>query len=157
MFPISCIPHYSRSRIKLVGNDENGGTDEVGKNTVFYQGFYSVLSGSLTAIKIKTDNSGNVKVALYSNAASNPGTVLTSSGSTAVVPGWNTIPVTPYVVQSTFYWLAFNSDTQMVLNLTTTGMTDYYKSATYSTFTFVSNPTGLTSFTTANFQLGGWT
>ena len=133
---------------KLIGNDDNGGTDVVGGNYYFFQKFTCGASKNLNSIHVKCNADMHVMVALYSDASSSPGTVLASSGSTAIVSGVNAVNVTvPYAVTNgTIYWLAFAADSSHCLK-NTAAVTGYLKYITggYNNAAWVNNPTGLTS------------
>jgi hypothetical protein len=120
---------------KLFGADV-GDTITVyaGNNYICATKFTCDYTGSVTEIRIRVGGSGNVKVGLYADDSDNPGTLLASSGSTAVSIGWNIISVTPVnVTYGAAYWLAFNTDT---LNLagakTDAGRRYQYKALTFS-------------------------
>ena len=101
--------------------------------------FQAEQTGSMTLFKIKCSGSGNVKVAIYTNASGAPGNLLAAVDTgTPVVAGWNSLNITATpVTLGTYYWLAVNSDSNIVLFAPTPGSGVYgYRAATYSTFTF---------------------
>jgi hypothetical protein len=101
---------------KLVGHDD-GTSDSTGNgaNYIVTSKFTAVSTGTMTEFRVKCLSTGNVKCALYTDSGGEPGALLGSSSSTPVVAGWNTIafPETP-IVSGTPYWLATNSDAQVV-------------------------------------------
>ncbi|MCJ7653997.1 MAG: hypothetical protein MUO97_01645 [Dehalococcoidia bacterium] len=144
---------------KLIGADDSYDSSNVspyGADHVVLGKFIASPTGYITEIKLMCFDSGNVKVAIYSDCNGEPGTLLNKvDTSTAVVSGWNTItfPATN-VTADTAYWLAFNSDATIVGYSGLTG-TCRYKAASYSTFTFPSSAgIGLTSFQFLLLQAG---
>ena len=144
---------------KLIGADDSYDSSNVspyGADHVVLGKFTASPTGYITEIKLMCFDSGNVKVAIYSDCNGEPGTLLNKvDTSTAVVSGWNTItfPATS-VTADTAYWLAFNSDATIVGYSGLTG-TCRYKAASYSTFTFPSSAgIGLTSFQFLLLQAG---
>jgi hypothetical protein len=144
---------------KLVGYDDgtiDGQTDS--ENFVLYQ-FTAVTTGTCSQVRVKVSNSVNVKVAVYTDNAGEPGARLAKQDtSTACTIGWNRIALEDNcsIVSGTVYWLAFNSDaTQVGYDLTAGVMR--YKAGTYSTFTFPDPAgTGFTSTTNTIGFIAGW-
>jgi len=144
--------------VKLIGNDDLSLTNGTIGESVKYMRFAAEKSGSLSDIQIGvgTGNSGNAKVAILSDNSSNPGTVLGSSGSTAFIAGMNLIPLSAPadIVAGTYYWLAFITSASGVSYIST-GYANKYKSATYSSFSFSNDPTGL-SDGASTYQIAGF-
>jgi len=96
---------------KLVGHDDATGASSA--SGYFRWGkFTAIATGSMTEFRLKAGVNANVRVALYSDNAGQPGTLLNSVASTGVVIGWNTItfPSTD-IVSGTTYWLAHITET----------------------------------------------
>lgn len=68
--------------------------------------------GNAQSISVRVvSGSGNMRVAVYTNAASAPGTLLARSASTAVTAGWNTINIEQVsLLAGNIYWLAIQMD-----------------------------------------------
>jgi len=104
--------------------------------------------GNVTQIRVKCNNTGNVKVALYANNSSgNPSTLLQAVNTpTAVVSGWNTINITATpVVSGISYWLGVISDVSCVAYQEGGSTPRKYMAASISSFSFTSTPSGLTN------------
>lgn len=73
--------------------------------------FTAEFTGIVSKIKVYSEGSCNVKVAVYSDVGGEPSSLLSVvNTSTAVVAGWNTITIPSVSVgQGMNYWLAFNS------------------------------------------------
>jgi len=124
---------------KLIGADDIAGLGLCGADHVVLSKFTASSTGYITEIRLNCFDSGNVKIAIYSDWNGEPGTLLNKvDTSTAVVSGWNTItlPATS-VTSDTAYWLAFNSDAPVVGYSGQTGISRS-KAASYSDFTFPS-------------------
>lgn len=96
---------------KLLGNDDR----EYGTHweTVNYlqARVFTAVPGTLAEIRLKGAISGNVQVAIYSDNAGSPGTVLACRMAVPVVVGWNTIALNTTVnLSAANYWLAWVSD-----------------------------------------------
>lgn len=117
------------------GTATNSGASqlEAGKCTVFASG------GLYNQMKIKLATAaGNTRVALYSDSASAPSTLLSESSSLTAVVGYTTnYAITEVQVNSTTAWMAHNRDTE-------TGMTyEYWSngSRAYRAFAYGAMPT----------------
>jgi hypothetical protein len=139
----------------LLGADNTGSGSTLSANRLFLGKFTALASGTMNQIQIKITATGNVKVAIYADNAGEPGSLLNSIGSTAVTVGVNSItfPDTT-IISGTPYWLAFNQDTNLLVDGINTGGTSRYATLTY-TNDFPDPPTGLSSYTHL-LQLAGW-
>ena len=127
--------------VKFFGNDGLAWDHTQSPSYFQLERFQAALSGTLKSIRVYVTGSENVKVALYSDNAGSPNALLASSGSTAVVSGWNTISISDVsIVSGTYYWIGHNTD-NYYLQAYGSGGKALYKSATYSSFTFP-NPAG---------------
>jgi hypothetical protein len=128
------------SQVKLIGANDIAGTGVHGGNYLVVQRFQAEQTGSMTIFKIKCATGGNVKVAIYDDSSGQPGNLRAAvDTSTPVIVGWNSINISspPTITAGNYYWLAVNSDANIVLRPQTTGSGTYgYKAATYSTFSF---------------------
>ncbi|MBM4453019.1 MAG: hypothetical protein FJ013_00355 [Chloroflexi bacterium] len=115
---------------KLIGADDATIVQAASANYVCNGRFQAEASGNMTEFRLKCSASGNVKVAIYSDAGSKLNAVDTS---TAVVEGWNTIPFpSTSLTSGTYYKLAFNSSTDCVGALGTGTGTSGYEALDFS-------------------------
>jgi len=72
--------------------------------------------GDALAVSINiTAGSGNIRVGIYTDVSSAPGTLLTESASTPVAIGWNTIEVGQVFLQGGLrYWIAWQADNDTI-------------------------------------------
>jgi hypothetical protein len=144
---------------KLIGVDESTPSSAAYPGNYFFlYRFQAVDTGNVATFKIKTSGSGNVKVAIYTDNAGEPGDLLSAVNTiTPVVEGWNNITITSTpVVKDSYYWLSYASDAAIGCYQSATG-TLRYKTTTYSSFTFPSSAgTGFSSLTTSIGLLAAW-
>lgn len=137
------MPTYT----KLVGYDSSTANNSAA-NYALYGQFTAEATGTGVAIKIYSASSGNVKCAVFDDNSGTPGTMLSQDNTGAAVTGsqWNYLTVPNVsITTSTVYWIGVISDTSgCIRNNWPTG-TSKYKAATYGTFSFASDPAGLTS------------
>lgn len=140
---------------KLIGNDDKSwSTTPATANTMTVLRF-AAIAGTLGEIRVKCRCNGNIQVAIYSDNAGSPGTVLAYAMAAPVVAGWNTIPLNTTVnLSAASYWLAFVVDTTNLIWALSTGATMRYESLSYGN-AFPDNPTGLSSAST-DFAIAGW-
>ena len=96
---------------RLIGSDNVSVDDTVLIDTFHLSKFTALLTGEITQIPIYSGGIINVKVAIYTDNAGEPGALLNAvNDAQAVIVGWNNIafPAT-VIVQGTDYWLALNS------------------------------------------------
>ena len=105
----------------------------------------------LTAIQIKTYGTanGNVKVSIYSDTSGFPGAKLFTEVAAAVLANaWSTITIPKTYLAPGTYWIVINTDTNHVVQQTTTTSTTHYsKNWGYATPPFP-NPGGTTGWGT---------
>lgn len=141
------------------------GTDDLACQGLMVAGYFALgrfqalATANVTQFNLKANTAGNVKVAMYSDNAGQPGALLNAINTdTAVAAGWNNIvfPSTP-IVTGTFYWLAFNSSAQLSCYNATPG-SYMWKPAPYNTFTFPADAGAGWSGANTNFipLLAGW-
>ena len=108
---------------KLIGADDATATATAGGNYIVLDRWAAVASGNVTQIRVKCTTTGNVKVAMYTDSAGNPGTLINANNTGApVVVGWNTITLPPTAVTSgQNYWLAYNSSANCVGDIASPG------------------------------------
>ena len=125
---------------KLVGVTDSTVDSSALANTFLLSRFTSESDGTVTTFNVECSGPGNVKVAIYEdNGSGEPGNRLEYiNDSQAVVKGWNTITLdAPIdVTEGTYYWLAANSDAEIIGVYNKEGENNRHKSASYSTFTF---------------------
>ena len=142
--------------VKLIGNDDNGGTTVLTANYVVMQRFQAVSAGQLAYIKIKCGNSVNAIVGLYADSGGNPAALLATSSPKACITGWNTLTITYSIASGTYYWLAINTDAAQLLCKNSSGLTLLFKSLPFANG--IPNPagTGYTTYSTLDLQVSGW-
>ena len=78
--------------------------------------FTASTTGNMVTFKLTARGSGNVKVGVYTDTGALPGTLLSSTGSVAVVSGANSISIaSTALVSGTAYWLCANSSIASLL------------------------------------------
>jgi hypothetical protein len=142
---------------KLVGADDAAGSNQTAGYFILTR-FQAVASGTMNEFRLKSGVSGNIKCALYADNAGEPGALITAmnTGQAVTGGGWNTLNFTSTAITSgTYYWLAICLDTTGAAQWISGG-TMFWKTATYSTFTFP-NPAGSGFSSGAYTQLeAGW-
>ena len=80
----------------------------------------------------------SAQVAIYSDSAGSPHSLVASSVSVTLTVGWNIIPISATLTSSTSYWLAYNTNASTNnynnLVLDTGGLMAYQSSVTYGTW-----------------------
>ncbi|MCJ7792137.1 MAG: hypothetical protein MUP49_07020, partial [Dehalococcoidia bacterium] len=146
---------------KLIGADEATANSALTAGYVSLTRFQAVASGNVVTVKVKSDRSANVKVAIYNDSFGNPDALLKAVDTTGTLigVGWTdiTIDSTP-VISGAYYWLAINSDTTIVCGLASPGGTVRVKAVPYTGFTFP-DPAGAGYTSVSGFigLLAGWT
>jgi hypothetical protein len=144
---------------KLVGHEDGVEWRPAVRNYDRYDKCQAVATGTLKNIAIKSDRAADVKVAIYSDNAGDIGNVLAQIGSTAIVSGWNYIPIANIsIIAGTYYWLAHicNSDAIGEQDWVGAGIARRGISRTFSTFSFVSSPGYNYQYTGRDWAIAGW-
>jgi hypothetical protein len=144
--------------VKLVGHDDEAGTVNHPGDCIKCAKYTAVATGTCSEIRIKCSGSGNVKVAIYADSGGEPGARLgVCNTSTAVVAGWNTIPLDASfsIVSGTDYWLAFNSDATIVREKAETRQ-GRYKSVAFTNDLPDPAGSGYTADTVNSMIAAGW-
>jgi parallel beta-helix repeat protein len=143
---------------KLIGADDATANSALTAGYVSLTRFQAVASGSVVTLKVKSDRSANVKVAIYNDNSGNPGALLNAVTSTPIVAGWNNISIASTTVTlDAYYWLAINSDTTIVCGTASPGGTVKFKAAPYAGFTFPDPAgTGYSSASGVIVLMAGW-
>jgi len=146
---------------RLIGPADSA-NDIGGAGADYFQGnrFQALATGQVTEFKVKVKVAGNIKIAIYADSSSEPGSRLwyNNTGQYCTT-GWNTFTVTPAlnITKDTYYWLMFNCDTSdFVANQSASSGTLKYKSAAYSGFTFPDPAGSGFSSAAATRFLAGW-
>jgi len=149
------------ANVKIVGAGTLVGTGEiVGYDR--YSPYVALYSGTLKTINVQgyPINNGNIKVAIYSNNAGSPGTVLAQVGSTPIVKSQvTTISIADVeLAKDTTYWLAHIVDTDdSVVEKDGSGPASKRGGIkTYSTFTFQNNPSIAYTYPAREWGCSGW-
>ena len=148
-------PHSVVVEQKLLGNDDQS-WDRAALSTG-YLGMqkFTAVAGVLGEIRIKCSGIGHIQVAIYSDVAGSPGSVLAYAMAAPVSSGWNTISLNiPVELTATNYWLAYDVDTNNIIWIKNTGGIFKYKSLAYGT-PFPDTPLGLTDLV-YNMAIAGW-
>jgi peptidoglycan/xylan/chitin deacetylase (PgdA/CDA1 family) len=108
----------ARDTVRLLGADElaiSSGNNH--NDMVSLCRFTAFAYGSISQIRLKCSDSGNVKVAIYEDNAGSPAALLQSTGSIPVVSGWNIISLPSHVDMDSgsSYWLGAACDSSGVL------------------------------------------
>jgi len=135
-----------------------GATITVGETSVLSMN-YSGLGNRLVAQQVTLSQSatiqslsyyvgtasGQLRLGIYNNAGSNPGTLLAQTAAFTPVVGWNTQPVpTPTLLPAGTYWLAFlPQNNSLAGRVATTGTGRHY------TYTFGALPASFSSSPTS--------
>ena len=146
---------------QLIGFTTGTATGGYTPGYALYEKWTCDTGGTLTSILVYGTNIGNVKAALFADSGGAPTTLLAKqdTGTAILKDQWNTIALeAPYSVSAgTVYHLAFASDTACVGVLSAANTNkDQWGRATYSTFTWASNPTGLISDPFPLVLIQGW-
>jgi hypothetical protein len=125
---------------KLVGADEGGLEGGYQENYFNLFQFQAVRTGNAGIMKVKAYQTGNVKVAIYSDNNGEPDTLL-GQGSGAVTAGqWNDISITSAAITSgSYYWLACISQSRQVGWNSSIPTISRHKVVGYYDFTFPSS------------------
>jgi serine protease len=144
---------------KVIGT-ETPATSSTSGNRLILGRFQAEKTGHITQIWVYSVASGHVKGAVYDDSGGSPTTLLNANNSsTAVIGGyWNPISIpSTAVTAGHYYWLAAANDTSGAISYGPAGSSDPSKGSaiTFSSFSFTSNPTGLTSYTYQR-PFAGW-
>jgi hypothetical protein len=127
------------SSFRIIGSDEANCEGSASGNTFVLCRFKALVNGDVDTLRVKASGNGNVKVAIYSDNAGQPGSKINSVDmSTPVVSGWNDISFTPTsLVKDNYYWLAYISDNGIICHdLSSVDKFRYRPSMSYGSFTF---------------------
>ena len=140
-----------------------GTTTEAGSTCLanyLYCGMFQATktANGVTTFRVYSSASGNAKIQIYNNNSGTPGTLVSANDTgQAVSSGWNNLSVPSCnIVSGTDYWLGIVTSASGAARRNTTGGVSRYKSATYSSFTAVDNPSGLGSQGTLLISLALW-
>lgn len=118
----------------VAGTGEKTWTDVGAINTRTYAQRFVATSGSLSDLKIKVAGNTNIKMAVYSDAAGNPGTLLAVSDEFSAVSGWNNVTLNTVcdLVTGSYYWIVFKSSVSSLVYYNATGGAMAYKDTAYA-------------------------
>ena len=119
MFPIACVPRSGRARAygrvigNLVGDGEPSWPAGNGvSNTTQYAGRFLAVPGLIQDLRLKVSGSTKAKMAIYSNGASVPVSLVAHTSEVSCTSGWNTLSlVDPTELLGTYYWLTIKPET----------------------------------------------
>lgn len=144
---------------RLIGNPDTG-AGPVGAPYVFYWKFTCEATGKVIEFRTYGTVNGNVKVAIYSDNAGEPGDRLVYNDSSQPVTAdqWNSLSIPELsVTKDTVYWLAAAIDTNDCIGKSaTSGGTGRYKSITYSSWTWPATAGSGFNNSTSIFCLAAW-
>jgi hypothetical protein len=141
----------------LVGTNTPPNESASNSLAVYFK-YICIVSGNCNEFRVKPGENGDIKCAIYTDNAGEPGTLLwvqnTAQAVTADVE--NTIAVSPAVAltKDTYYWLAWAFLTNKYYFTNSTAGVYRYKYLT-TLDSFVDNPTGLGSLT-YDCYVAGW-
>jgi hypothetical protein len=125
--------------VLLLGNVAGTGEKswaEIGAlNTRTYaQRFVARGRGSLSDLMIKVSGNTNMKMAVYTDVAGDPGTLLAASDEFSAVRGWNKVTLNTVcdLATGSYYWIIFKSSVSSVVYYNATGGEMSYKDTTYA-------------------------
>lgn len=143
---------------KIIGVDDLPVDLAAAHNTFVLSKFTAEVTGIVNDFEVKCFGAGNIKAAIYADNGGEPGALMNAvDDPQPVSDGWNdiTFPATD-LVAGTDYWLAANSDADIICINTQTSV-NRYKTADYSTFTFpLDAGTGFTNQTTDQYLFAGY-
>jgi hypothetical protein len=151
-----------QGKVKLIGSPDYNPTASSPANILVLARFQATSTGTLNLMRIRATTYGGIKVAVYSDNASKPGILLTSSTyDTIVSEGYPTVSVGSIsVTAGQFYWLAYDCATSCVgWSTGATGNILYSKTAVaYSTLVFP-DTINIANFSadTRTCLISGWT
>lgn len=120
----------------LIGSENLPEIGSLGKDTFYLTRFQALQTGTAVTWKLKASGTGNVKLAVYSDNGGVPGMKLYALETpTPVVAGWNDLSMSYTFTGGTFYWLAYNSDANIILKYTASQKT-YNRATPFAGFTF---------------------
>jgi hypothetical protein len=132
---------------KLIGADAGSTYTNVATGGYFALAqFTAEASGTITELRVRCASGGNIKLAIYSDISGEPGNLLPNAftNSIPVSEGWNLIPFpSTTITAGQKYWLARNSDENILYWKSQTGANFRYRAATFSAFTFPATATAL--------------
>lgn len=127
----------------LLGGTWNGTDVSTSGNYVSYTKFTASASGNVTHIRVKSSAGGYVKIAVYTDNAGDPGSLLIANNNQQYVTGLNngsnllSLGGSVALTQGTDYWIGTVSSASGCIRRTTTDTGNRrYKAATFSSFTF---------------------
>jgi len=141
---------------RLIGAD-NTGTQGGGGPVGHLTRYQALASGRVTQAKVHSSASAQVKVAAYADNAGEPGGRLAYNDTAQnVVAGWNTLSIPGFdVVSGTYYWLAVALSADGAMDVYFGAESKRYKTITFSTWTWPSSLTGLSS-SSVDGCVAGW-
>jgi hypothetical protein len=148
-------PYYTILGTQLIGAADVSTTGSNTANYFTFCKFTATDSGNMNVFRVKMQVSGVIKVALYTDNAGSPGTIIkTGEGTNSVVAGWNDIVFpTVVIVSGTSYWLAYNTQVSGIVSAATTGGTRKHIAGSFD-IAFMDNPVTTSSDSYTNLLQG---
>lgn len=144
------------ARRKLLGNDDVSWDRSALSSGILGMQKFTAVKGNLSEIRIKCAGNCHIQVAIYSDLAGSPGSVLAYAMAAPVSSGWNTISLnTTIALTATSYWLAYIIDTSGMIWMKNTGGTFKYRGDVPYGSPFPNNPSGLIS-NIYDMAIAGW-
>lgn len=140
----------------VAGTGEKSWADIGALNTRTYAQRFVATSGSLSDLKIKVSGNTNMKMAVYTDVAGDPGTLLAASDEFSAVSGWNKVTLNTVcdLATGSYYWITFKPSVSSVVYYNATGGAMSYKDTTYAD-AFTAD-FGAHSDTTVDLAVGGY-
>ena len=140
----------------VAGTGEKSWAEIGALNTRTYAQRFVATSGSLSDLKIKVSGNTNMKMAVYTDVAGDPGTLLAASDEFSAVSGWNKVTLNTVcdLATGSYYWITFKPSVSSVVYYNATGGAMSYKDTTYAD-AFTAD-FGAHSDTTVDLAVGGY-
>lgn len=153
---LGCTPVFASASTQLIGSVTDNCSASVSENYVVATQFTASQTGTMNVFRLRVENNASAEVAVYSDVANVPTTLLDSMSGVSVVTGWNDITFDNLSLTSgTKYWLAANTGNGDANDTCySTGGTSGYFARTYGT----GFPATFPAYSSANWDVKyqGW-
>jgi C1A family cysteine protease len=145
--------------VKLLGMDDAATAAAATQNYIVLDRYVASASATVSEIRLKCSASGNVKVAMYSDNAGSPDTLLAANNAGQTVSsGWNTIPLSggPVITSGNSYWIAANSSSPCIGYTPYSGGVMLFRAMSYASDFPASAGSGFTTSAGYHCLTAGW-